>query len=189
MVADMTKEPSNVDMLDWQILRAARQPGPGEYVMKGMADGRGIKLAESKPPGFIDQIIKHANDTPAPGDHEVKAWPTSGGRIGTSIAKGMLDWVEYYERDRPGPAAYDPEGRPGPEMVERAQKRIHGAGACSLKNDPTNLTILWEEKRARALPGAKYDLEKSYQYIHPKRGVKMTTATEKSVIGTGRVPM
>ena len=140
-----------------------------------MSDGKGIKLAESKPPGFIDMIIKHANDTPAPGDSrviaEVKglAGSTPGGRMGTSIAKGMLDWVELLERDRPGPAAYEPEGKFGPEAAERASKRINGAGACSLKNDPTNMTVVWEEKRARSIPGAEYDTERSYQYIHPKK--------------------
>ena len=181
-------EPSNVDMMDWQILRASRQPGPGEYKMRGMADGKGVKLAESKPPGFIEQIIAHANDTPAPGDDRVKpelkglAGTTPGGRMGTSIAKGMLDWVELLEKDRPGPCAYHPEGKFGPEMVERASRRINGAGACSLKNDPTNMTIVWEEKRSRSLPGAQYDTEKSYQYIHPKKGMKMSHATEKSMI-------
>jgi hypothetical protein len=178
-------EPSNVDMLDWQILRASRQPGPGEYKLPGMADGRGIRLPKSKPPGFIDGIIAHANDTPAPGGNchlPGMADQVSGGRIGTSVPKGMLDWVILREKELPGPAAYHPEGVFGSEMVERAQKRISGVGACSLKNDPTNLTVVWEEKRARALPGAKYDTERSYQFIHPKKGVKMTTATEKSVI-------
>lgn len=207
MLEQSQKEPNNNDMMDSQIMRASRQPGPGgsggggpegEHRIPGMSDlkgwpggeiGRG-RLPRAKPPGFIETIMKHSNDTPSPfdtadtggknvhgnGKGKIKAGVDhmTGGRIGSGIERGMLGWVEYYEGWKPGPGYYDPEGAPGPENIEFTSKRINGSGAASLKNDPTNLTIVAEEKRSRGIPAPHdYDVNKSYNHIHPKKGTKM----------------
>ena len=210
MLEKSQREPISNDMMDWQIVRASRQPGPGgaggggpegEHRIPGMSDlkgwpggevGRG-RLPRAKPPGFIEQIMAHSNDSPSPfdtcdtggkgiGKGVIKAGvdKMTGGRMGNGVERGMLGWVEYYEGWKPGPGYYDPEGTPGPEMIEMASKRINGAGAASLKNDPTNLTIVAEEKRARGIPAPHdYDVNRSYTHIHPKKGTKM--ARERKV--------
>lgn len=215
MLEKSQREPVSNDMMDWQIVRASRQPGPGGsgadgeagvHHIPGMAEekgwpggevGRG-KLPRSKPPGFIEQIMAHSNDTPSPfdtvdtggkgvGKGKIKSGidKMPGGRIGNSIERGMLGWVEYYAQGKPGPGYYDPEGKFGPEMIEMASKRINGAGASSLKNDPRNLTIEAEERRAAGIPAPHdYEVDRSYSFIHPRKGVKMARgdATEKSLI-------
>ena len=84
MLEKSQREPISNDMLDWQIVRGSRQPGPGgaggdgpegRHDIPGMSDlkgwpggevGRG-RLPRSKPPGYIDNVIAHANDTPSVG--------------------------------------------------------------------------------------------------------------------------
>eukprot|EP01052_Picozoa_sp_SAG31_P022991 SAG31_NODE_1860_length_7048_cov_6.740325_4_plen_479_part_00 len=178
LVSKMTREPDSSDMIDWQILRASRLPGPAEYSLPGMKEhiaSLGGRLPNSKSPGFFDQVMARANDTPAPHDYVLKgiADTTSGGRFGDSKPKGMLDWVEYYSRDRPGPGYYEVD-------VER---KINGLGASSMVNDPRNLTIALEEKRQRGLPGY-HDVETSWQYLKSRKGAKLARgdATEKSMI-------
>lgn len=178
IVDKMTREPDSSDMIDWQILKASRQPGPADYNLPGMDEHiaqLGGRLPNSKSPGFFDQIIARANDTPAPHDYNMKgmAEMIGGGRMGNSKPKGMLDWVEYYCRDMPGPGYYEVD-------VER---KINGLGASSMVNDPRNMTIALEEKRQSGLPGY-HDVERSYSYLKTRKGAKLSQGenTEKSMI-------
>eukprot|EP01051_Picozoa_sp_SAG22_P002427 SAG22_NODE_107_length_19899_cov_24.034141_4_plen_483_part_00 len=177
-VDKMMGEPDNTDMIDWQILRAARMPGPSDYDVPGMKEyiaGLGGRLPDSKSPGFIDKIMERANDTPAPNAYSLPgiADTTTGGRMGNSKPKGMLDWVEYYSRDMPGPGYYEVD----------LERKILGTGASSMTNDPRNLTVELEEKRQRGLPGY-HDVETSWSYLKTNSGAKLSKGEnmEKSMI-------
>ena len=58
--------------VDWAILKASKEPGPGAYTPKIAKDPCAVKFGTGNPMSDLEFTILHANDTPSPGFFQVR---------------------------------------------------------------------------------------------------------------------
>jgi hypothetical protein len=83
-------------MLEWQICRAAKIPGPGAYdgQTRGLKLPNGGHFSKFSPKGYCDADIKRGLSTPGPADYSTHVLPrATGGRFNQSKSKSELDWI------------------------------------------------------------------------------------------------
>jgi hypothetical protein len=103
------KEPTSTDMLDWQIIRASRTPGPGAYTIPSTMEFKGGRWGKNISKDSLDWVIHYAKQTPGPGAYtlpDVKDL-IPGGRMGTGERpKSDVDWAIHRAKQGPGPGQY-----------------------------------------------------------------------------------
>ena len=63
-------EPSMQDFMDWQILRASKTPGPGEYMLPSTLATNGGRMGKSMAKSALEWEIYRASQTPGPQDYK-----------------------------------------------------------------------------------------------------------------------
>ena len=63
------KEPSSIDMMDWQIVRAARTPGPGAYVIPSTCVVNGGRFGNTISKTGVEMLIHEKKYIPGPGTY------------------------------------------------------------------------------------------------------------------------
>ena len=94
--------------LEWQILRASRIPGVGDYDERTPPISGG-QIAKTSGKSALEWAILRASQIPGAGDYEVDEATKpkhGGGRFNSSQSKSELDWILLRARALPAPGQY-----------------------------------------------------------------------------------
>jgi hypothetical protein len=94
------------DTIDYEIVRASRTPGPGQYYRDDILDSiPGGTLPKAKAKTAVDWECYRAAQIPAPGDYYVDDTSASipGGALAKGNSKSGTDWEQYRASQLPGP--------------------------------------------------------------------------------------
>merc|ERR1740121_590640 len=105
-------------------------PGPGQYEapQSSLTDGPGVKIAQSKVPGMVDDAIKGAASNPAPGSYDASVLANgdrvdkaaNGGKFGDQEKTSYLDDAQKAKEYIPAPGRYQSMSaldKKGPKMA------------------------------------------------------------------------
>jgi len=110
---DPEKQWSMANLMDWQIVRASRTPGPGQYSLPQMGDesisgGKGGRFGKSgRGKTNVDYLCEAAAAKPGPGEYDTNDdAKISGGSFGTGSNKTAVEMLCDYTSTMPGPSDY-----------------------------------------------------------------------------------
>jgi len=169
----------HTDTMDWQILRASRTPGPGQYYHDDTLDSiPGGRLGTAKSKTAVDWECYRASQIPGPGDYYVDDLldSISGGRMAKGKAKSSIEWECYRASQIPAPGDY---------YVDDTSASIPGGRMAKGK---AKTFVEWEQHRASQIPGPDYDTESSWKALEGKGGSRKNGTSMGSRTGPGVMP-
>ena len=163
--------PVATDMMEWQIVRGSRVPGPGNYKIKDeIADRiRGGRFGRNITKSNLELMIDRVKNDPAPHDYDVNAVYTylhSEQKKGGVMTRGNppksdVDWAIYKAKQEPSPAEY--------KIKDELQDRIRGGRfGHAITKSPMEIHI----DRVKNDPAPHdYDVNKCWEsYLDRKKG-------------------
>ena len=112
------------DSLVGQVLRAAEQPGPGQYGNLALAPPKGGRIGRSNAKSGLEWELYRSAQIPAPNEYPAPKLPEAGGgRFSTSKAPTDLEIEIARAKEMPGPLDY------GPVATRAYMPRVHGDSA------------------------------------------------------------
>lgn len=151
------KEPTIQDMMDWQIVRASRTPGPGEYVIPSTCTNiSGGRFGTAISKTGIEMLLYEKKGIPGPGAYSMPDISDllKGGRMGKGTPKTDVDWAILRASQTPGPGQYAL-----PSSVLEAR-----GGVISQSRGKTDVD--WQILQSQKIPAPHdYDVNSSWSYL------------------------
>ena len=115
--------------LDWQILKASKEPGAGAYtpfIPGGVHDAKVARFGKGKTPSDLEHQILHANDTPSPGLYQQLDFKctTPSAKWGKNNPLTELDLAVKHGASMPGPGDYY-SYEPSMQSIKELRSTLH----------------------------------------------------------------